>query len=128
MKMKKMINNTKIFSITKKIKMKKLCCVICGKYKKFKNPKISYIFEKALALSIICSSCKNEDEKYLKREESIEILKILGLTLNMLRMGSISSLPPPPPEGVKSFQKFHSNSLSISEDIKVFSLNIYHVH
>ena len=33
--------------------IKKLCCVICGKYKKFKNPKISYIVEKTLVLSII---------------------------------------------------------------------------
>ena len=32
-------NNTKIFSITKKIKMKKIYCVICGKYRKFENLK-----------------------------------------------------------------------------------------
>ena len=38
--------NNKIFSITKKIKMKKICCVICGNYRNFKNPKISYSFEK----------------------------------------------------------------------------------
>ena len=55
-------NNTKIFSITKKIKMKKIYCVICGKYRKFEKPKISYIFEKTLVLSIICSKCENEDE------------------------------------------------------------------
>ena len=42
--------------------MKKLGCVICGKYRKFKIPKISYMFKKALAFSIICSNCKNEDE------------------------------------------------------------------
>ena len=33
-------------SITKKIKMKKFYCVICGNYGKFKNPKISFIFKK----------------------------------------------------------------------------------
>ena len=33
--------------------MKKLYCVICGKHRKFKNPKISCIFSK----------CGNEDEK-----------------------------------------------------------------
>ena len=103
MKMKKMLNNTKIFSITKKLK--KSCCVICGKYRKFKNPKISYIFEKTLVLFIICSNCKNEDEKYLKREESIEILKILGLTLNRLRRGSISPLPPLLPLWVSNLSK-----------------------
>ena len=43
--------------------MKKLYCVICGKYKKFEKSKISYVLEKTLVLSINCSKCKNEDEK-----------------------------------------------------------------
>ena len=30
--------------------IKKLYCVICGKYRKFRNPKISYIFEKQIVL------------------------------------------------------------------------------
>ena len=54
-------------------------CVICGNYKKSKNLKISYIFEKTLVLSIICSKCENDNEKIFKEEEPIEILKILGL-------------------------------------------------
>ena len=33
--------------------MKKICCVVCGKYKKFKNPKILYIFEKTLAVYLV---------------------------------------------------------------------------
>ena len=41
-----------MFSITKN--MKKLCSVICGKYRKFLKPKISYLSEKTL-VSIICS-------------------------------------------------------------------------
>ena len=49
--------------------MKKLCCVICGKYRKFKNPKISYNFEKDISFSVICSKCENEDEKIFKEEE-----------------------------------------------------------
>ena len=57
--------------------MKKLYCVIFGKYRKFKNPKISYILRKTMVL------CKNEDEKIFKEEESIEILKILGLIENI---------------------------------------------
>ena len=57
--------------------MKKLYCVICGKYRKFEKPKISYLLEKTLVLSIICSKCKNEDEKIFKEEESIEIIKFL---------------------------------------------------
>ena len=59
--------------------MKKLYCIICRKYGKFETPKISYLLEKILVLSIIFSACKNEDEKIFKKEDSMEILKILGL-------------------------------------------------
>ena len=52
--------------------MKKLCCIICGKYRTFEKPKRSHLFERTLALSIISSKCKNEDEKLFKEEESIE--------------------------------------------------------
>ena len=51
--------------------MKKIYCVICGMYRKFKKTKISYIFQKILLLSIICSKCENEDEKILREEISI---------------------------------------------------------
>ena len=37
------------------------------------------ILEKILVLSIICSKCKNGDEKIFKEEELIKIFKILGL-------------------------------------------------
>ena len=63
--------------------MKKLFCVICGKYRKFEKLKISYLLEKTLVLSIICSKCKNEDEKIFNKENSIEILKILSLIENV---------------------------------------------
>ena len=43
--------------------MKKIYCIISGKYREIKKPKISYIFEKTLVLSIICDKRKNEDEK-----------------------------------------------------------------
>ena len=62
--------------------MKTLYRVICNKYRKLEILKISYLLDKTLALSIICSKCKNEDEKMFK-EESIEILKIHGLTNNI---------------------------------------------
>ena len=52
--------------------MKNIYCVICGKYRKFEKPKTSYLLEKTLVLSIICSKCKNEDEKVFKEEDSIE--------------------------------------------------------
>ena len=64
--------------------MKKIYCVICGKYRKLKKPKISYISKKTFAFSIICSKCKSEDEKIYKDEGSIEILKLLGLFKNIL--------------------------------------------
>ena len=50
--------------------MKQLYCVICGKYRKFEKPKISYILEKTLVLFVICSKCKNADEKIFTEEES----------------------------------------------------------
>ena len=50
--------------------MKKLYCVICSKYSKFDQPKISYIFEKTLVLSIILSKCKNEGQKILKKKKN----------------------------------------------------------
>ena len=49
-------------------KMKKLYFVISGKYRKFEKPKISYILEKALVLSINSSKCRNEDKKIIKEE------------------------------------------------------------
>ena len=47
------------------------------KYRKFKNPKISYILEKTSILSIICSECENQDEKRFKDEESIYNIELL---------------------------------------------------
>ena len=64
-------------------KMKKLSCIICSKYRKFEKPRISNLLEKALVLSIICSKCKNEDGKLFKGEESIEIIKVIGLIENV---------------------------------------------
>ena len=56
--------------------MKKICCVICGKYRKIKNPKMSYTFEKTLVLSVICSRCENEDERIRKEKDSKNKLNI----------------------------------------------------
>ena len=63
--------------------MKKIYCVIWGKYRKFEKPKISCLLEKTLVLFIICKKFKNEDEKIFKEEESFEILKILCLIQNI---------------------------------------------
>ena len=69
--------------------MKKLYCVICSKYRKSEKPKISYLLEKTLVLSIICSKCENEYEKTFKEEESIEILTNLGLINNIEKYRNI---------------------------------------
>ena len=58
----------------------KIYCVKCNKFRKFMNPKISYIFYKTLVLSIIYSKCLDNNDRIFKEKESIEILKILGLT------------------------------------------------
>ena len=52
--------------------MKKLYSVICGKYRKFEKPTISYLLEKTLVLSTVY-------KKIFKEKESNEILKIIGL-------------------------------------------------
>ena len=62
---------------------RKFIALSVNKYRKFKNPKISLIFVKILALSIVWSKCKNEDGKIFKEEESIEILKTIGLIKNI---------------------------------------------
>ena len=59
--------------------MKNIYCVICGKHRKFEKPKISYLLQKTLVLSIIYNKCKNEDEKIFQEKDSIEILKLFGL-------------------------------------------------
>ena len=69
-------NNTKIFSITKKIK--KPYCFNCSKYRKFETAKISHLLGTTLVIFIICSKCKNENEKTSKEEESIVIIKIFS--------------------------------------------------
>ena len=60
-------------------KMKKyIYCVICGKKRKFGKPKISYLLDKVLVYSTICSKSKNEDEKVFKEENSIDSIGWIG--------------------------------------------------
>ena len=51
--------------------------------KNFKNLKY-HTFSKKVVFSIICSKCKNEDEKIFKEEESIEKLNFFGLVKTIL--------------------------------------------
>ena len=56
------------------------------KTENLKNPKILYIYflKKTLILSIVYSKCGHGYEKILKEEESVEILKILGVIINIV--------------------------------------------
>ena len=53
--------------------MEKLYCFICDIIR----------LRKTVIISIICSKCKNEDEKIFKEKESIVILKIPDLIENI---------------------------------------------
>ena len=63
--------------------MRKIYCTNCIKYKEFKKPEISYICNKTLPLSSIRNKRGREDEKIFKEEESLGILKTIGLINNM---------------------------------------------
>ena len=54
-------------------------CNVRNKYRKSKKTKKSYILTKALSRSIVYNKYGYEYEKVFKKEESIEILKNLGL-------------------------------------------------
>ena len=46
----------------------KICCIKCNKCRKFKNPKISYTFDKTLAVFVMCDKCDTNDKKASKEE------------------------------------------------------------
>ena len=54
-------------------------CNVCDKFRKCKNCSIIYFKN----LSIVYSKCSHEYVKIFKEEESIEILRILGLINNI---------------------------------------------
>ena len=55
---------------------------VYNKYRKSEKTKI-YILKKILSLSVVYSNYGHEYEKLFKEEESIELLKILGLNNNI---------------------------------------------
>ena len=69
-------NGKTILNLFQKIKRwKKIYCVICGKYRKFGKRKKT--LEKTLVLSVICSKCKNKEEKYLKKKDQLRYWRFL---------------------------------------------------
>ena len=63
--------------------MKIIYHIKCNKYRTFKNPKISYDVDKKLHVSNICDKCGSNDERIIKEEKPMEILKIFGLINNI---------------------------------------------
>ena len=61
------------------MKPKQIYHVKCGNCRKFTNPENSNIFDKMLALPIIWSKCGKNNDRILTEEQSIEMLKIIGL-------------------------------------------------
>ena len=58
-------------------------CNFCNNYRKLKKTKISNVFKNTLSLSIVYNKCGHEYEKISNEEQSIEILKILGVINNI---------------------------------------------
>ena len=52
--------------------MKKIYCVNCSKYRKFEKSKISYLLEKTLVFSIICSKWRIKMKNYLKKKNELK--------------------------------------------------------
>ena len=48
--------------------MMKIYCNICNRYRKPKNPKLPYIFQKTVDLSIVYSKCGHEYKKIFKKK------------------------------------------------------------
>ena len=81
-------NNDKIIlkhfqQILKRFKRKKSIVLFLVNIENLKPLKDRIILKKTLAFSIIYSKCSNEDKKIFENEESIEIVKLLHLTINI---------------------------------------------
>ena len=57
--------------------MKRLYCVIYSNYRKFEKPKISYLLEKALVLSIFAVSVRMKMKNYLRNKNQLKHKKLL---------------------------------------------------
>ena len=65
----------------KKVNIENIYCIKCNKYWKFKNSKVSCIFNKTLIFFFISNTCAGNNEKIFE-EVSNEISEILGLINN----------------------------------------------
>ena len=45
-----------------------MCCNKCNKFRKLMSPKLSYIFDKTLIISIICNKFCNNNRRMFKKE------------------------------------------------------------
>ena len=76
------MNLLKICQLIESINEKNIYCIKCNKHEKFKNLKY-YTSSIKKVFSFICDKCSSNDYKLFKEEESIEILKVLGLIDNI---------------------------------------------
>ena len=60
----------------------KIYCIKCYKYRKFKNLKISYIFNETLVLFVIYNKLVLRTTQYLKKNNLIKISQMFGLINN----------------------------------------------
>ena len=63
--------------------MKNMYCIKCNKYRKFEKPRMQYIFDKNQFFLLFVVSVAITTKKIFEEQESIEILKILGLVSYM---------------------------------------------
>ena len=108
----------------------KTCCSVCDKYRKFKNPKISYIFKtnEVLILSLYSKS-DHKYKKILKKEKSIEILKIFDLksNSNLPKKFSFICFNESPLKMMKNTFYFNLKALFVLKILKFLSWHFGHV-
>ena len=65
--------------------MKKRYCINCNKYRKFKNPKLPYIFNETLILSFILVKCGSNNELVSPSRHTTSFQRRYGVVLTLKR-------------------------------------------
>ena len=86
------------------LRMKKIYIVKCNIYRKFENPKISYIFKKTSVLFIICDKCSSNNDT-IYRKKNLLRLKICIIIAGIKKHKSI----------IKKKKKMHDKIVSLAK-------------